>query len=379
MCGRVAAVSEDLQRLLDRQVANGAAPGIVAVIGTGEEAEVITAGVASVGGPSMPADAIMRIQSMTKVITAVATLRLIESGDLSLDQPVEEWLPELAHRRVLVSPAAALADTVPAGHPITVRHLLTNTSGYGMVLADSPLQKAMAANGTEAGPEPVALGAGEWLRRLGELPLAFQPGEGWRYHHSFAVLGILIARVAGRPLEDHLASEIFRPLGMIDTGLWVPSAKAGRLPAAYRHEPDGLVEVQPAAGGFYAGPPPFDIDHGELVSTAQDFYRFARALAGGTQLVSAEHRLLLSSDQVPERCKSPDSFFPGFWEGTGWGFGVGVQVDGRHRGRYGWSGGLGTNFFVDPDGTIGVLLTQVEAGSRLAPLIGEFQELSSPW
>src|SRR4051794_7007975 len=188
-------MSADLQRLLDRHVIAGAAPGVVAIIGRAEETEVVTAGVASLGGLPMPADAIMRIQSMTKVISAVATLRLIESGDVRLDQPVEEWMPELADRRVLTSPTAALDDTVTAERPITIRHLLINTSGYGMIFADSPLKQAMADNGTEAGPEPVALGAGEWLRSLSELPLAFQPGQGWRYHHSFGLLGIVIARV----------------------------------------------------------------------------------------------------------------------------------------------------------------------------------------
>jgi CubicO group peptidase (beta-lactamase class C family) len=373
-CGTVPTVSVDVQQLLDRHVAAGTAPGVVAVIGTDEEADVVTAGVASLGGAPMPADAIMRIQSMTKVVSAVATLRLIESGDLGLDQPIEEWVPELADRRVLTSPTAELGDTVAAEHPITVRHLLTNTSGYGMILTDSPLQRAMADNGTEAGPEAVAFGAGEWLRRLAELPLAFQPGAGWRYHHSFAVLGILIARVTGRPLGEHLAEEIFAPLGMTDTALWVPTDKLDRLPAGYRHSASDFVETKPTAGGFYAGPPPFDVDHGELVSTARDFYRFARALADDTGLISAEHKRLLSNDQVPEQCKSPESFFPGFWDGMGWGFGVAVQTVGPHRGRYGWSGGLGTDFFVDPDGTVGVLLTQVEMGGELWPLIAEFQD-----
>ena len=320
-------MTEAVQQLLDRHVAAGAAPGIVAIMATADEPEVVTAGVASLGG-APAADAIMRIQSMTKVISAVTTLRLIESGDVSLDQPVEEWLPELADRRVLTSPTAALDDTVAAERPITIRHLLTNTSGYGMILADSPLKQAMADNGTEAGPEPVALGAGEWLRRLSELPLAFQPGQGWRYHHSFGLLGILIARVTSRPLGEHLAEDIFVPLSMTDTALWVPSNKVDRLPAAYRHGPNGFVETEPAAGGFYAGPPPFDIDHGELASTARDFYRFARALADDTGLISAEHKRLLTSDQVPEHCKTPDSFFPGFWDGTGWGF----RGRGAHRG-----------------------------------------------
>jgi len=284
---------------------------------------------------------------------------------------------------VLTNPGAALTETVPASRPITLRHLLTNGSGYGMALDDSPLAQAMTANGTAAGPAPSPFGADDWLARLAELPLAFQPGSGWRYHHSFAVLGILLARVTQRPLGEHLADDLFAPLGMADTGLWVPESKLDRLPAAYRTDTDGLVETEPAGGGPYAGPPPVDVSHGELVSTARDFHRFLRPLVLGSlvndaPLISAEHLRLMTSDQVPSEHKTPKSFFPGFWDSTGWGFGVGVQIDGPQRGRYGWSGGQGTDFFVDPDGAIGVLLTQVELGQQMWPLIEEFQALHLP-
>jgi CubicO group peptidase (beta-lactamase class C family) len=375
-------VTTALEELLVRQVDAGTIPGAVALLASGD-VEVVAAGVASIGGPPMADDAIMRIQSMTKPITAVAALRLVEAGRLGLDQSLEDWLPELADRRVLSSPTAALDATVPARRPITLRHLLTNTSGYGMALVDSPLQRAMADNGTEAGPEAVTLGAEEWLARLAELPLAFQPGEGWRYHHSFGLLGILIARVTGKPLGEHLDQDLLGPLGMTDTASWVPEHKLDRLPAAYRHSEDGLVETEPAGGGFYAGPPPFAIDHGELVSTVADFYRFARMLvnsgrADGEQLISADHVREMVSDQVPAECKTPDSFFPGFWDGLGWGFGVSVKTTGPQRGRWGWSGGQGTDFFVDRDGTVGILFTQVEMGERMAPLLEEFRALHTP-
>ncbi len=281
---------------------------------------------------------------------------------------------------MLRRPTAEMADTVPAVRPITLRHLLTNGSGYGMVMTECPLQRAMAERGVDADVDPVAFGADEWLGRLATLPLAFQPGEGWRYHHSFGILGILIARLADRPLQDHLADDLLGPLGLGDTGFWVPSASVARLPASYRHTDSGLEELEPAGGGFYAGPPPFDVSHGELVSTVADYARFARMLADGGQfdrrrIVSEEHLRLMTSDQVPATAKRPDSFFPGFWDGTGWGFGVGVETTGARAGRYGWSGGLGTNFFVDPDGTVGILLTQVEMGSRMGTLINEFQAL----
>lgn len=368
--------------LLERHVAAGTVPGAVAVVGSAETApEVVAVGLAAVDGPALGADAVMRIQSMTKAITGVAALRLVEAGRLELDGDLVTWLPELADRQVLTSPDAELDDTVPATRPITLRHLLTCTSGYGMMLGDSPLQRAMTANGTEAGPEPVSLGSDAWLARLAELPLAFQPGAGWRYHHSFGILGVLISRVTGRPTGEHLAADLFDPLGMVDTGFWVAETELSRLPAAYRLTEDGLVETEPAGGGFYAGPPPFDVSHAELVSTAADYLRFLRLLVGGgtvdgVRLLSAEHVAAMTSDQVPAVAKAPDSFFPGFFDSSGWGYGVGVQTTGPHAGRYGWSGGQGTDFFVDQDGTVAVLLTQVELGERTFGLLEEFQQLS---
>jgi CubicO group peptidase (beta-lactamase class C family) len=360
-----------LQDLLERHVASGTVPGAVASLGR-DEPEIAAAGAMSVGGPPMPGDAIMRVKSMTKAVAAVAALRLVEAGRLTLDEPVERWLPELADRRVLKSPTADLADTSPAVRAITLRHLLTCTSGYGMAVTDCPLQRAMADSEVEVGVEPVTFGADEWLGRLAALPLAFQPGEGWRYHQSFGILGILIARVAGRSLADHLADDLLGPLGLRDTGLWVPEGSVDRLPVAYRDTDAGLVALEADAGRR-----PFDVSHGDLVSTVGDYTRFVRMLADGGRfdgrpIVSEEHLRLMTSDQVPAVAKTPDSFFPGFWDGSGWGFGVGVDTG---SGRYGWSGGLGTNFFADPDGTVGVLLTQVAMGRRMQPLLAEFHAL----
>jgi CubicO group peptidase (beta-lactamase class C family) len=371
-------VSDALKELLQRHVDAGVIPGGVAMLGSGDAMQVAAVGCAELGGRPMREDAVMRIQSMTKPITSVAALRLVEAGRIGLDESVEKWLPELANRRVLSTPIAALDDTVPAHRPITVRHLLTNSSGYGIALRSSPLQRAMKANGTDAGPEPPSLGADEWLARLAELPLAFQPGEGWRYHHSFGVLGILLARLTERPLGAHLADDLFDPLGMTDTSFWVPEDKLSRLPAAYRLGERGLTLTEPAGGGFYAGPPPFDVSHRELVSTAQDFHRFIRALLGEARIddrpvITEEHLRLMTTDQVPAASKTVESFFPGFWDTMGWGFGVGVQTRGPRVGRYGWSGGQGTDFFVDPDGRTGILLTQVELGEHMMSLIGEFQ------
>ena len=179
-----------LQELLTRHVAAGTIPGAVALMG-GENAEVVTAGVASVGGGPMDADAIVRIQSMTKAITSVAALRLPEAGRLELDQPLVEWLPELADRQVLRDPAAELDDTEPAQRAITLLHLMTNTSGYGMAIQASPLREAMIANGTEAGSEPPA-GADEWLSWA----------RNFRWRSSREKDGVITIRLASR--HSHL-------------------------------------------------------------------------------------------------------------------------------------------------------------------------------
>ncbi|GAA1921878.1 serine hydrolase [Microbacterium aoyamense] len=361
-----------LEQLLEDYVERGVIPGAVAAVGD----DVVAVGAASTGGPPMQTDAIFRIQSMTKAVTSVAALRFVEEGRIGLEDAIDEWMPELAQRRVLRTPTAQLDDSVPASRPITLRHLLTNTSGYGSIMVESPLARAMTENGTEGGPQSPELDAEEWLRRIATLPLAFQPGEGWRYHHSFAILGILLSRLAGAPLGEHLRRVIFDPLGMPDTDFSIPMEKAHRLPPAYRDVDGELVETEPAGAGFSVGPPPFDVSHGELVSTAADFMRFERMLArGGDGIVSPEHLRLMTTDQVPDRVKTDDSFFPGFWSGTGWGFGVAVVTAGEHRGRYGWSGGQGTDFYVDPDGTPAVLLTQVEMGGTIMPLLSEFQSV----
>lgn len=364
-------MTTELQEILDRHVANGTAPGIVVAAGDAAGGlEILSSG-------DLAPDAIVRIQSMTKPVLAVAALRLVQDGRLDLDAPVQQWMSELADRRVLRTPQSALDDVVPAESPITVRHLLTNTSGYGMTTAPGPLQDAMVQNRTQASQDPVALGAQDWLDALAELPLMFQPGTGWRYHHSFGILGILLARIADRPLSELLAEEIFDPLGMTDTGHSVPRQDAHRLPAAHRHDGAGaLVEIEPSGAGFSVAPAPFDLSHAELVSTASDYATFARMLASrghaGDRLI-VEPALLdqMRTDRVPPQVKTPDSFFPGFWDGMGWGYGVAVQTEGPHRGRFGWSGGLGTDLYVDLDGSFRVILTQVEMGAETMALFAD--------
>ncbi|NYE02749.1 CubicO group peptidase (beta-lactamase class C family) [Kineosphaera limosa] len=378
-------MNDKVHELVRRHVEAGTLPGAVTLVArpgrddgaTGDElAQAV--GVLSFEGRPMRPDAIMRIQSMTKAITTVATLLHVQAGRVGLDDPVQRWLPEMADRVVLREPDSDLDDTVPAIRPVTVRDLLTNASGYGIQTGQTPLATAMRAVGVEASAEPPGMASDAWLNALATLPLTHQPGAGFRYHHSFSILGILLSRVAGTGLDEHLRRSIFDPLEMRDTGLWVPTDRLDRLSAAYRFEDDALVETEPAGGGFYAGPPPFDVAHGELVSTAADLCRFLRLLTdggrvAGRRLLEADLVAQMIRDQVPAQAKTPDSFFPGFWDGTGWGYGGSIQLDGPHKGRFGWAGGQGTDFLLDPDGTIAILLTQVELGERMWPVLEEFQ------
>lgn len=370
-------MTDQLTAALQGHIDAGTIPGAIALVGKGDDVTTIALGRSAVDGPALQADAIVRIQSMTKTITTVATLLGVQEGRFTLDDPVEAWLPELADPRVLRDPDAPLDEVVPAIRPITIRDLLINGSGYGAIFGDTPLARAMVELQVDAGPDPVAIGAAEWLQRLGSLPLVGQPGEVFRYHHSFGILGVLVQRIAGVPLDQHLGSVVYEPLGLVDTGLVVPREKADRLPAAYRTVDGGLVETDPAGGGFYVGPPPYDTAHGELVSTAADLYAFLRVLAAdgrhdGDPFLDPSWVTELTRDQVTPEAKTPEAFFPGFWEDTSWGYGVGITTSGPHTGRYGWSGGQGTDYFIDPDGTVAILLTQVELGETMWGVLDDF-------
>ena len=377
----LAALHQSMQGLVD----DGTWAGVVTLVEVGDERHVDAVGVADLStGEALADDAVFRIQSMTKAVSATATLQLIERGHLALDDAVDRWLPELAERKVLRTPTSPLDDVVPATGPITVEHLLNCRSGYGAIFADpadSPIMTEMNRRGVSPGGEPFSIGADEWLARFADLPTIHQPGEGWRYHTSYELLGILLSRVVGQPLDDVLGRAVFQHLAMADTGLWARPGQAHHLVAAYRADDDGrLVEAEPAKSGFYAAEPPFDISHGELVSTVHDYARFARMLInGGTldgeQLLTAASVAAMTTDQVPESCKTDDAFFPGFWNHNGWGYGVGTSTD-PGRPFYGWDGGYGTTFFNDPSRDLtAVMMPQLEYGEAVMQAITTFRDL----
>jgi CubicO group peptidase (beta-lactamase class C family) len=374
---------------LRRHVGNGLLPGLVATVSRRGMDHVDAIGTLGFDRAApMRSDTIFRLASVTKPITAVAAMILVEECRLRLDDPVDDLLPELANRRVLRTIDSELDDTVPARRPLTTRDLLTYRSGYGEVLFLSPgcpLQRAMAA----ASLPLSAVFPGDhddFMRCLGALPLAHQPGERWLYHMSAEILGVLIARAAGRPLSAFLRERIFEPLGMKDTGFTVPEADLGRVATCYQTDfaTGEITVLADAPNELLAQPCRFESGAGDqCVSTADDLLAFGRMLLGGgvhgrERILSRLSVELMTTDQLTAEQKAVSPFFEGFWESRGWGLGLGV-VTRRDEiagvpGRFGWDGAFSTSFYVDPrEELVGILMAQCRPGAlRLPPVVLDF-------
>ncbi len=331
-------------------------------------------------------DSLFRIASMTKPMVAVGALLLVEDCRLRLDDPVDDLLPELADRRVLVDPRGPLdGATVPAERPITVRDLLTFRLGLGMDFTapwPQPLLEAMGGLGLGDGP-PSPSGPpapDEWIRRLSTLPLLYQPGERWLYHTGAEVLGVLIARAAEQPLDAFLQERLLTPLGMVDTGF--STEQVDRLGTCYASDPaTGERTVYDPPDGQWARPPAFPSGGGGLLSTVDDVAAFGSLLLSGgrlpdgTRLLSRATVDAMTVDHIDvgsaQSGPTPDG-------SSGWGLGVGVQVrrtgPARGVGSYGWDGGLGSSWANDPgEGLVGVVLT-TDAFTAPYPLPATIQD-----
>jgi CubicO group peptidase (beta-lactamase class C family) len=242
----------NLHDILQTYVSNGSVPGVVGLMARGDRVEVAAAGSADVDGTSpMARDSIFRVASITKPITAAAVMMLVEDGRIALEDPVKEWLPELASPAVVRTPASPLDDVVPAVRPITVADLLTFRAGYGFPSDFSlPAVRLLVSELKQGPPQPqLVVAPDEWMAALARIPLLRQPGQAWLYNTCSDILGVLIARVSGRPLPEFLAERLFEPLGMADTGFEVPAGKLDRFTSYYRTgTAGGLDWLTPPAG-----------------------------------------------------------------------------------------------------------------------------------
>jgi CubicO group peptidase (beta-lactamase class C family) len=366
---------ERMHRVLSGHIERKQMPGLIALVSHHDDVHVETLGNLAFGNQApMKRDTIFRIASLTKLITAVAAMILVEECELRLDDSIEPWLPELANRRVLKSISSEIEDTVPALRAITLGDLLTYRMGFGSVMAmpdTYPIQKLIREYriGGDGPPRPSqAPGTEEWLQKLGSLPLMAQPGERWMYHVSADVLGVLIARVSGQSLGTFMRERIFDPLGMKDTAFHVPSEKISRFPTLYlpNHQTNELDVFDDVANSAWRSEPPFESGGGGLVSTIDDYFAFSRMMLnkgqhGREQILSRASVELMTSDQLaPEQRAGAEIFFGTY---SSWGLGMAVDIGRReifhNPGRFGWTGGFGTTAYTDPaEGMIGILFTQ---------------------
>jgi CubicO group peptidase (beta-lactamase class C family) len=395
--------SEGLARVHDSMAAHVAAgrlPGLVTLVACGDDVHVVPIGTPSFTDDTpLARDAIFRIASLTKPVTAVATMSLVEEGILRLEEPIDELVPELAGRRVLRAIDAELDDTVPANRPVTVEDLLSSRFGFGSVMAPPgsyPIQRAEAELGLQSigGPPwpPVAHDVDGWIGALGSLPLMCQPGEQWLYNSSAQVLGVLLARACGRDLESVLRERVFEPLGMVDTAFSVPAGKLGRLTTAYRPDPEAgeLSVLDDAAHSWWSTPPSFPDASGWLVSTIDDYWSFVSMLLprgapqgagsakGGTgrgaRILSPATVALMTADRLTQSQWEASGVFLG--EHEGWGLGLGVPATGSSDQPLpcgiGWEGGIGTAWRSNlRSGVTGILFTQREVMSPVPSALVE--------
>lgn len=358
----------NVARTLDYFVGSGKLPGAVATIGTPATGlSVVARGTLGFDNPRpIDADSLFRLYSMTKPITGIAAMILVDRGQLALDQPIADILPAFAKPRVLVDPLKSL-DAVPAKGPITVRHLLTHTAGLGYsIITKGPLLGEYLRLGIVPGavsrkPMPgvpdfaPASSLAAFADRLASLPLIAEPGTRWSYSVSLDLMGRVIEVVAGKPFDRFLADEIFGPLGMASTGFTVPATQLARLTSNYGFGPGGQRFVMDPGGGdsVFADPPAFPFGGAGLVGSPRDYDRFLAMLAGfgrlgRARILSERTARLAMSDLMPAGVDTKGTFA----EGQGFGAGGRVVVrptpqSGR-LGTFGWAGAAATIGFVEP-------------------------------
>ncbi|WP_129305633.1 serine hydrolase domain-containing protein [Streptomyces sp. L2] len=344
-------------------VDEGRLPGFLLAVARGGRVAHLTAhGLRDrAAGLPVEADTLWRIYSMTKPVTAVAVLLLMEEGLLSLDDPLERHLPAFAEPRVYDGGEGAAVRTRPAARPVLLRHLLTHTAGLTFGFYHSHPVDALYR---EAGLEysvPPGKDLAETADVYARMPLQFEPGTRWNYSVASNVLGRVVEAVSGQPLDAFFAERILRPLGMTDTGFHVRPEQQGRLAELYGETEDGRIE--PVPGLPVLGRPRFLSGSGGLVSCAHDFHRFMEMLRrggelDGVRLLSSAAVDLMTRNHLPGGATirafgAPAHQEPGN-DGLGFGFNVSVVTDPSRTlspssmGTYGWTGAACTAFWIAP-------------------------------
>jgi CubicO group peptidase (beta-lactamase class C family) len=324
-------------------------------------------------------DTIFRIYSMTKAITAVAFMMLVEEGKVALDEPVHKYIPEWKDLGVFVAGTAPNFMTRPPARPMQIVDLLRHTSGLTYGLQQRSNVDAAYREEKVADMVPGKT-LDDMIKDLAKIPLEFSPGEAWNYSVSIDVLGYLIGRISNQPFQQFLKERIFDPLGMTDTGFHVPAEKAHRFAACYSNNPPGKMKIydDPAKSNYLA-PPTLYSGGGGLCSTASDYLTFCRALLnggelGGARLLGPKTLKLMVSNHLPGGAYLPElsrsMFSEATLDGVGFGLGFAVTMDpaktllAGSADEFYWGGMASTAFWIDPaEELITIFMTQLVPSS----------------
>lgn len=370
----LAQVAPALQGLVDQ----GALSGVVTLVWRGGEVVQMNAlGKRDIAANlPMERDTLFRVASMTKPVTSIAVMMLVEEGKLKLGDPATKWVPELANMQVLHDATGPLDATIPAARDITVEDLMTHRSGlaYGFTsmgpIAYAHEEKLGSALVNSKTPDA-------WLQALGELPLSYPPGDRFHYSHATDVLGFLVARIEGKPLGRVLKERIFDPLGMSDTSFWLAPEKRDRLAKLYEAPLEG--PLKDVSLPHTDAPPAFEGGGGGLISSADDYLKFARMMLGrgevdGVRLVKAETIDQMAENRLTEEQRGHGFMGMPFWLSQGFGLGLSVILDAeKHewmgagaRGAFGWPGAFGTWWQADPANDM-ILIFLIQDAMPLGP------------
>lgn len=336
-------------------------------------------------------DTIFRIYSMTKPITSVGLMMLHERGAFRLSDPLADYLPEFSDMTIYLKGDTEALQTVPATKPILIRDLLTQTSGLTYdFMYQHPVDRLYRDKGIDAF-RTRDMYLGDFTERLAQMPLLFEPGSRWNYSFATDVVGRLIEVLSGQPLDEYLDQHIFTPLGMTDTSFAVPEDKVSRFSSCYEIREGKVVKQDEPEGSVFVGHRTFLSGGGGLVSTVDDYLKFARMLLNGGEL--SGHRLLspttvdlMTINHLPDNKtieQMGDSLFSEVTtQGSGFGLGFSVVQDQAltmsavSAGSFAWGGAASTYFWVDPiEDIIGILMTQLIPSSSY-PIRPQLQTLT---
>jgi CubicO group peptidase (beta-lactamase class C family) len=378
------------QALFDGYVAAKKMPGIVAAFGKGDApTRFVSAGriAFDANAPAAGPDSLWRVYSMTKPLTAMSAMILIEEGKLSLDQPISDFIPAFKNMKVLVDPAKDLTSR-PATRPITVRNLLTHTAGLGYniitkgpLLAEynrlgiNPAQVNLKFEAESRKVRPATLE--EFADRVASLPLIAEPGTKWSYSIGLDVMGRVIEVASGMPFDRFVQTRLLDPLKLTSSYWTVPASAAGRLATNYAFVGDMPVPLDPGATSVWLNPPEFPYGGAGLVMSARDYDRFLHMLQNygtldGVRILKPETARLAMSNLLPAGVPYGGvAGTTGGTQGPTLGYGAGGSValtdtpGGPGAGTYGWGGAAGTIAFVDPkNGVRGTVMVNYMPSDR---------------